>query len=76
MLTLEEFEKRDLANLKELLKKPEFEGIHIGPNRLMRYLKIGYSRASNLIDAALARNILKCDKDENWRINEVKITKV
>jgi DNA segregation ATPase FtsK/SpoIIIE-like protein len=55
--SIEDYERHDMSCLKELKSHKDFKnGFSI--SRLQRHLKIGYNRASRLVDAGLTGGVL------------------
>lgn len=55
--SIEEYERHDMSCLKALKTHNDFKD-GFGIARLQRHLKIGYNRASRLIEAGLADGVL------------------
>lgn len=56
------------SDLNALKTIPEFQGESFGVSRVQRYMRIGYSRASQLVEAAVDKGILVRDINSEWLV--------
>ncbi len=56
------------SDLKKLQSQEEFQSQSFGVSRVQRYLRIGYNRASSLVNTALERGILVRDEEVEWLV--------
>ncbi|MGY2573173.1 DNA translocase FtsK [Vibrio sp. C8] len=56
------------SDLETLQKTPELQGVSFSISRIQRYMRIGYNRASHLVEAAIEKGILVRDQESEWLV--------
>jgi DNA segregation ATPase FtsK/SpoIIIE-like protein len=56
------------SDLEQLKIHAEFKDNSFGITRIQRYLKIGYNRACQLVDAAIEQGVLVRDSDKEYLV--------